>query len=69
MIENEAVPRPSEPARPQKVNYSGVGGTDASGRPLPGQAALYRSLAKATMMITNLPPAALESWGLAARQT
>ena len=46
------------------VNYSGVGGRDALGKPLPGQSALYRSLANSTLLVTNLPIAALESWGL-----
>eukprot|EP00434_Breviolum_minutum_P043265 symbB.v1.2.038556.t1/scaffold6050.1/size21439/2 len=48
----------------QVVNYSGVGGRDANGVPLQGQAALYRSLADTTILVTNLPIAALESWGL-----
>ncbi|CAJ1404781.1 unnamed protein product [Effrenium voratum] len=49
----------------QQVNYTGVGGSDAkSGAPLPGQAALYRTLAEATVLVTNLPLAALEAWGL-----
>lgn len=48
----------------QVVNYSGVGGRDAAGAPLPGQSALYRSLANTTLLVTNLPVAALESWGL-----
>ena len=46
------------------VNYSGVGGVDARGDPVPGQAALYRTLAKVTVFVTNLPLAALEAWGL-----
>ena len=46
------------------VNYSGVGGVDARGEPVPGQAALYRTLAKAAVLVTNLPLAALEAWGL-----
>eukprot|EP00439_Symbiodinium_sp_Y106_P059694 s4742_g8.t1 len=46
------------------VNYSGVGGVDARGDPVPGQAALYRTLAQATILVTNLPLAALAAWGL-----
>ena len=46
------------------VNYSGVGGVDARGDPVPGQAALYRTLAQATILVTNLPLAALSAWGL-----
>lgn len=47
------------------VNYSGVGGRDGhTGEPVAGQAALYRSLADTTVLVTNLPIAALESWGL-----
>ena len=46
------------------MNYTGVGGSDAkSGAPLPGQAALYRTLAEATVLVTNLPLAALEAGG------
>ena len=50
------------------VNYSGVGGVDAKGEPVPGQAALYRTLTKTTILLTNLPLAALEAWGLAPKK-
>lgn len=47
----------------QTVNYTGVGGLTAEGGCLAGQAALYRTLADTTMLITNLPLQALDSWG------
>eukprot|EP00930_Biecheleria_cincta_P063906 TRINITY_DN4944_c1_g2_i1.p1 TRINITY_DN4944_c1_g2~~TRINITY_DN4944_c1_g2_i1.p1 ORF type:complete len:1994 (-),score=345.92 TRINITY_DN4944_c1_g2_i1:416-6397(-) len=48
----------------QSVSYSQIGGIDEDGRPVQGQAALYRTLADTTILVTNLPAAALEAWGL-----
>lgn len=47
----------------QVLNYTGAGGVASNGECQQGQAAMYRTLADTTMLLTNLPLQALDAWG------